>query len=157
MPWSIDGPSSEQLGYVQHRQTRDEEDVPAPQVRAQKPRRRRLAIGVAIALAGLIAFYGLAWWSSADRSGLAGESAGTWRSTGSVLVISNRPGGLSLSGSIEGRRVQGTIAVPAFPSLSRALHLTMLGQRWTLGARIWPHTLTLTSASGRVLTFRGSM
>jgi hypothetical protein len=162
MPWTIDGPSSEELGYVRRRRPRDRSDG------ATQPATRRrwkvIACGVILVLLGLIGFYATAFWMQTDRTALVHDIAGTWvqsGSPGSVLTIgtrqhgANSKGGLSFAGSVDGRKVRGAILVPGFPSLSTTAHLTFFGQRWSLRLQASRRTLTLTSSSGRVISFWG--
>jgi hypothetical protein len=165
MPWSIDGPSSAQLGYVRRRARRDAGDNAPPAMQTRRRARGWVAIGVILALVALIGLYGTAAWRQAGRDALAHDSVGTWVQTGSVgsILFITRPAldragaspDLSFHGSVDGHQVRGAVAVPSFPSLSASLHLTLLGQRWELRLP-GQHMMTLTSASGRVITFWGA-
>jgi hypothetical protein len=163
MPWTIDGPSSEELGYVRRRRQRDRSDGAT-----QPPARRRwkvIAFGVILVLLGVIGFYATAFWIQTDRNALVHDIAGTWVQTGSpgsVLIIgthqhgANSKSGLSFAGSVDGRNVSGAVVVPSFPSLSTTAQVTFFGQRWSCRLQASRRTLTLTSSSGRVISFWGA-
>jgi hypothetical protein len=159
MPWSIDGPSSEQLGYVRRRKPTGMADSPQEQAQTK---RRWITIAVVLTVAALVGLYGAAVWRQTDRSAVAAGSVGTWiqsGSVGSVLTITRLPledhptvtGDLFFEGSVDRREVYGAVVAPGFPSMSTILHLTLLGQRWELRLPR-QNEMTLTNSSGRVIT-----
>jgi hypothetical protein len=163
MPWTIDGPSSEDLGYVRRRKQGDGRGG-AVQATA-RPGWRWIASGVILVLLGLIGFYAAAFWTQVDRNALVHDIAGTWvqsGSPGSILIIGARPhganvkGGLSFAGSVDGRNVPGGVVVPSFQSLSTTAHVTFFGQRWSCRLQSSRRMLTLTNSSGRVISFWGA-
>jgi hypothetical protein len=163
MPWTIDGPSSEELGYVRRRKQGGGRGV-TPQA-AARPGRRVIASGVILVLLGLVGFYAAAFWVQVDRNALVRDIAGTWvqsGSPGSTLIIGTRPhgatvkGGLSFAGSVDDRSVRGAVVVPSFPSLSTTVHVTFFGQRWSCRLQSSRRMLTLTNSSGRVISFWGA-
>jgi hypothetical protein len=161
MGGAIDSPNSEQLGYLRRRRDFGE----APRARAKHPRLRWLSLGIALALVAMLVFLGAASILQSDREALASNAAGTWLQSGavgSILVITGprfdsdgrEIAGPRFSGTVDGRPVRGAITAAAFPSLSRTVRLSLLGQFWDL-RRQGPHRLTLTNSAGRVITFQG--
>jgi hypothetical protein len=162
MPWSIDGPSSEELGYLRYRKRRDTGGMGSRDTQARRSRSKWISIGVILALVALIGFYVAAVRVEVDRNELVADAVGTWvqsGSVGSVLVITKRPldnvgsvtGELFFEGTIDRHEVRGAVGVPAFPSMSTTPHLTLLGQRWDLRLQT-RNVMTLTNRSDRVIT-----
>ena len=79
MPWSIEGPSSEQLGYREHEKGRPDD----PQPRAPGPVWRRLGLGLLAAVAVLLAVL-LVLHLTASPPSIAAEAPGTWREVGTA-------------------------------------------------------------------------
>lgn len=162
MPWSIDGPSSEQLGYQRSRR-RGSLDDDTPKAPPSSRKRRWSSVGIALVVLCAVVFCAAALVRQRDRDTLVRDATGTWAqsgATGSILVIT-RPsvgsagaGGARFQATIGGRVVHGTVSAPSFPSLGRTLQLSLFGQPWVLQLQS-RHVLTLTSSGGSVITFRG--
>jgi len=156
MPWTIDGPSSEELGYLRHRERRDTGSA-APQDRpSRRPGWRWISIGIILALVALIGFYATAVWSQAHRNALVDHAVGGWvQPGGSSLTFSKSwpSPAVLFEGWVDGQEVRGAVVVAGFPSLDRTAHLTLLGQRWDLRLRS-RQMMTLTNSSGRVIPLR---
>ena len=60
---------------------------------------------------------------------------------------------LFYKGTVDGEELRGIIDIPAFPSMSTTLELTLLGRRWEVQLES-QYVMTLTDHSGRVMTFR---
>jgi|GEM_PF-6941019 len=120
MPWSIDGPSTDELGYLPHHK-RGEADDGAPRdgashrdetsrrdeaardgrIEEKNARSGRLkkwlSVGIVVAVVALISVFGTAVWMQVDRNALADDVEGNWAqsgSVGSVLVITDYPFGV---------------------------------------------------------------
>ena len=158
MPWSDEGPSSQQLGYG-GRVRADMSEAPRPTPSAH-PWLRRVVIAVVLALLALVFAAGFASCRQTDRESLAWDSSGTWLqdgALGSTVTIARPPvtGGIArqvFKGRVDGHTVRGVITAPPWPSLSVKLQVDLLGRRWDLRV---PRSgrMTLTNASGRVITF----
>lgn len=79
MPWSIDGPSSRQLGY--RRREKGPPDDPLP--RDSRPAWRWLGLGLLVAVAVLLAVLLLLHLTDSPPR-IAAEAPGTWREVGTV-------------------------------------------------------------------------
>ena len=80
MPWSIDGPSADQLGYLRHRDPREAESS----LRAEQASGWRARLGPALFLVVLVLTVVVVLLSLTSREPrIASEALGTWREVGS--------------------------------------------------------------------------
>ncbi len=79
MPWSIEGPSSRQLGYRRREEGRPDEPLP----RDPRPLWRWLGLSLLVAVAVLLAVL-LLLHLTASPPRIAAEAPGTWREVGTA-------------------------------------------------------------------------
>jgi hypothetical protein len=79
MPWSIDGPSSRQLGYRRREKGRLDDPLP----REPRPLWRWLGLGLLVVVAVLLAVL-LVLRLTASPPRIAAEAPGTWREVGTA-------------------------------------------------------------------------
>lgn len=79
MPWSIEGPSSRQLGYRRHEKGSPDDPLP----RAPRPVWRWVGLGLLVAVAALLAVL-LVLHLIASPPRITAEAPGTWREVGTA-------------------------------------------------------------------------
>jgi hypothetical protein len=157
MPWSFEGPASNQLGYDRHGRPDMGE---APRRTAEKhPVRTWISIAAVVLAVFVFCFFAVVSMRRSDRYDLAERMAGTWLqsgSVGSILVFAKPPGAgraelPAFTGEVDGHEVRGVVTMPAYPSLSKVLRVDLLGRTWDVSFR--RHYMTLTNDAGREISF----
>ena len=129
-------------------------------------RRSWLPVAAIAALALFIGMLGLFIWVEGNHNALASNLSGAWLQPkprqAAALTIGDDPRShgvgflapdLIFHGAIDGQTVQGKIKLPTFPPWRHSVQATFLGETWTMQPSNSPHALTLSSSTGRTITF----